>query len=394
MSVHAPGVAPFHPAHPLAVCDITEYYGETSGGVRTYLGEKSRYIEARPGSRQIVIVPGPADTFVPVGSVRRYEVGAPLIPGQAPYRAMLAPGRVRRILESERPDLIELGSSHAVPWLVRGTARRLDIPVVWFLHGHLARIIAPRLEKDRPHRWLAARAAIRYVRAIAAGVERTLVASDFVRNDLERFGVERIVRVPLGVDTGTFHPSRRDRAEATRRRLGLTGPFAMYAGRLTAEKELDTAVDGWRRLRRDDVTLLLVGAGPQEARLRARAGRTVRVVPFIHDRDLLADLHAAAELYLAPGPVETFGLAAHEAMASGTPVLSVDAGAVAEQVRRSGTGALYEPGDAASLAAAADRLLDGDLAPMRAAARRFVEAHHRWDAAFERIFAAYAEVLG
>ncbi|HEU5049880.1 MAG TPA: hypothetical protein VFU00_06110, partial [Gemmatimonadales bacterium] len=64
------------------------------------------------------------------------------------------------------------------------------------------------------------------------------------------------------------------------------------------------------------------------------------------------------------------------------------------QVRRSGTGALYEPGDAASLAAAADRLLDGDLAPMRAAARRFVEAHHRWDAAFERIFAAYAEVLG
>jgi alpha-1,6-mannosyltransferase len=296
LTLRAGGVASLDPFRPLAVCDITEYYGETSGGVRTYLREKARFIDARAGCRQVLIVPGAADTATAEGSVRRYEVAAPLIPGQAPYRAMVAPRRVRRILESERPDLIELGSSHAVPWLVRAPARRLDIPVVWFLHGHLPRIIAPHLEHDRPHRWLAARAAIRYIRAIAAGVERILVASDFVRDDLERFGLERVVRVPLGVDTGTFHPSRRGRAEATRSRLGLTGPFAMYAGRLTAEKELDTAVEGWRRLRRDDVTLLLVGAGPHEPRLRARAGPTVRVMPYNHDRELLADLHAAAEL--------------------------------------------------------------------------------------------------
>jgi len=116
-------------------------------------------------------------------------------------------------------------------------------------------------------------------------------------------------------------------------------------------------------------------------------------VPFIHDRELLADLYAAADLYLAPGPAETFGLSAHEAMASGTPVLSVDVGAVAEQVRRSGAGVLYRLGDAASLAAGAGALLES-AEGLRPGARRFIEAHHRWDAAFERIFDVYRDVLG
>ena len=379
---------------PLAVCDITEYHGETSGGVRSYLREKSRYITATPGLRQIVIVPGASDAVTGDDRVRRYEIGAPMIPGQAPYRAMIAPGRVRRILERERPDIIEIGSSHFVPWLVRRPAARLGIPAVWFFHSHLPRIIAPRQERDRPHRWWAARQALRYVRRVAAGVERTLVASDFARDDLLRAGVERVVRVPLGVDTATFNPQRRQHADRTRHRFGLgAAPFALYAGRFTAEKELVTAVEGWGRVRQDGAQLLLVGAGPQEARLRARAGAGVRFIGFVQDREAMADLYAAADLYLAPGPAETFGLAAHEAMASGTPVLSVDVGAVAEQVERSGIGAAYPLGDPAALAATADMLLDGPALAMREPARAWIEAHHRWDAAFLKIVDVYRDVL-
>lgn len=378
----------------LTVLDITEYYGETSGGVRTYLREKSAFVACHDSLRQVVVVPGARDQVSESGPVRQYEIGVPFIPGQKPYRAMLAPGRVRAILERERPDIVEIGSSHFVPWLVRAPARRLRIPSVWFYHGHIPRVIAPRLDADGVHRRWAARAAAQYVRAISRTVARTLVASDAVRTDLERFGAERVVRVPLGVDVDTYDPVRRARAEETRRRFDLgEGPLAVYAGRFTAEKELTTAIAGWKLLSRAGATLLLVGAGPQEGRLRALADRSIRVVPFVHDRDLLADLYAAADLYLAPGPAETFGLAAHEAMASGTPVLSVDVGAVAEQVRRSGVGALYRHGDPASLAESAGRLIGGGDA-QRGAARRFIEAHHRWETAFESIFEVYREVIG
>jgi alpha-1,6-mannosyltransferase len=376
------------------VLDITEYYGETSGGVRTYLREKSAFISRHDALRQVVVVPGERDRVRETGPVRQYEIGVPFIPGQKPYRAMLTPGRVREILERERPDIVEIGSSHFVPWLVRAPARRLRIPTVWFFHGHIPRVIAPRLDADVAHRRWAARAAARYVRAISRTAARTLVASDAVRADLETFGVQRVVRVPLGVDVDTFDPARRAHAVETRRRFELgEGPLAVYAGRFTAEKELATAIAGWKQLRRAGATLLLVGAGPQEGRLRALTDGSVRIVPFVHDRELLADLYAAADLYLAPGPAETFGLAAHEAMASGTPVLSVDVGAVAEQVRRSGVGALYSLGDPASLAASAARLIDGGEAP-RGAARRFIEAHHRWETAFETIFEVYREVIG
>ena len=379
----------------LTVLDISEYYGETSGGVRTYLTEKSRYVAARAPLAQVLVVPGADDAMRQAGGVRHYTVRGPIIPGQAPYRVMYSAGKVARIVAAERPDLIELGSAYLAPWIARRAARRSGIPLVWFYHGNLPRILAPALgAAPAPGRWLAA-AAARYVAAIGRRVERTLVATDFVRADLQRFGVERVTRVPLGVDAETFHPSRRERAGATRRHFGLDdGPLALYTGRFTTEKRLEVAIAGWRRLRHRDATLLLIGTGPLEGRLRRlAAGSRVRLLPFEHDRERLADLYAAADLYLAPGPAETFGLSAHEAMASGTPVLSVDSGGVAEQVQRSGAGAVYPLGDAAGLAEGADALLDGDLSALGARARAFVEAHHRWDTVFDRIFGIYREII-
>src|SRR5690606_16249535 len=120
---------------------------------------------------------------------------------------------------------------------------------------------------------------------------------------------------------------------------------------------LDAVVRAWRDVRTRDAVLVLAGAGPQDDALRAAAGARVRVVPFEADRERLADLYAAADLYLAPGPAETFGLSAHEAMAAGTPVLTVDAGAVADAVRRAGCGGTWPLGDGAAMATMVDQLL-------------------------------------
>ena len=132
----------------LSVLDISEYYGPTSGGVRTYLHEKGRYVAARPGLRQALVVPGAEDLLFESDGVRCYHLRGPHIPFQKPYRFMLGRTSVARIMDAERPDIIEAGSSYFAPWLVRSAAAQLGIPVVWFYHGHLPRIVAPLLDRD------------------------------------------------------------------------------------------------------------------------------------------------------------------------------------------------------------------------------------------------------
>ncbi len=183
----------------------------------------------------------------------------------------------------------------------------------------------------------------------------------------------------------------------TRRRFGLPeGPIVVYLGRFAEEKRVETVLEAWREVeRRTDACLVLVGAGPREPRLRAMAeGRRVRWVPYQRDRDQVADLLAASDLYLAPGPVETFGLSALEAMAAGLPVLSVDAGGVSDRVHDSGAGAVYRPGDAGACAAAAIALLRGDLRSLGRLARTYAERYHSWDVAFDGIFEVYRSVVG
>jgi alpha-1,6-mannosyltransferase len=86
-----------------------------------------------------------------------------------------------------------------------------------------------------------------------------------------------------------------------------------------------------------DAVLVVAGGGPLRARLeRQAAGLPVHFVDFVADRRALATLLATADIALAPGPAETFGLAALEALACGTPVVVDRASALPEVVGEAG----------------------------------------------------------
>jgi alpha-1,6-mannosyltransferase len=227
-------------------------------------------------------------------------------------------------------------------------------------------------------------------------VQATIAPCSAVARELESAGVENVVHVPLGADLDRFNPARRVRAAATRGRFGLPdGPLALYVGRLAAEKDIDVVLSAWLDVeRRTGARLVLVGAGPAARSLRrSRGGARALWLPYVRDRDLLADLYAAADLFVAPGSAETFGLAALEALSSGVPVLSADQGGVAETVGRSGAGRLYASGDRAHLTETAVALLGEDLPALGRIGRRYAEEHHGWDAVFDRLFQAYRRVL-
>ena len=345
----------------------------------------------------MVVVPGPRSEVSDRPGGRIYRLAGPRIPTQPPYRFLHSAAALRDIVLRERPDLIEIGSPFLVPWITRRATRGLGLPLVWFYHGNVPRLVSQQPGRDGFARDVAHRAAWSYVRAVSRRMSATLVASDFVAADLEREGITNAVRAPLGVDLARFTPARRVHRDAVRARFGLPdGPLALYCGRFAREKHLDVLIRAWPGVeRRTGATLALVGDGPSAAWFRALPGaERVRWLPFEQDRDRLADLLAASDLYIAPGPAETFGLAALEALASGTPVLTVDSGGVPEMVRRSGAGAAYQVGDPASLADEAIALLARDLPELGLRGRRYAEREHEWSAVFDRIFGVYRSLLG
>ncbi len=380
----------------LGVLDITKYFGTTSGGIKTYLLEKARYVGPRPSLRQVMVLPGAEDDITTGDGSRTYRLRGPRIPAHEPYRFLLATRSLRRILEHESPDLIEVGSPFLVPWLTKLANRRLQAPMVWYYHSHLPRLAMPDPAAGSLAQRATSRMLSRYVRLLGDHFPVVFCASRFSASALAAQGVNRVVRVPLGVDVRHFTPDRRGHLRTTRQHTGLwSGPVALFAGRLAPEKRLDLILEAWPEVeRRTGCRLALLGGGPAAESLRRHShANRVTWLPWEGDRERFADLLAAVDVYVAPGPAETFGLSALEAMASGTPVLSVDSGAVAELVDRGDAGALYADGSVESVVESATRLIEGDLPAAGARARNLAEREHAWDHVLGRLFARYTDLV-
>jgi glycosyltransferase involved in cell wall biosynthesis len=144
--------------------------------------------------------------------------------------------------------------------------------------------------------------------------------------------------------------------------------FLLVAARLLAYRRIDLAVAASTALGRE---LVVVGDGPERARLGTLAGPTVRFLGHV-DRPTLVDLFARCHAYLVPG-VEDFGIAPVEAMAAGKPVVAFRAGGAGETVVDGRTGIFFERQEPAALAAAIERLDGLAFSPevIRARAQEF-----------------------
>jgi len=140
------------------------------------------------------------------------------------------------------------------------------------------------------------------------------------------------VRISLGVDLKTFSPDLR--SEELRTEL-LKGSHVLlvHCGRLSHEKEPQRSIDAVEILLKKGISvrLIYIGTGPMWHKLRKRAqGLPVDFLGYIADRNRVASILASADISMAPGPLETFCLAALESLASGTPVVASRSSAVGE----------------------------------------------------------------
>ena len=131
--------------------------------------------------------------------------------------------------------------------------------------------------------------------------------------------------------------------------------------------------------------LIIVGDGPERARLTSLAGPNVELRGRVDDDELLG-LYAACRAVVHPA-LDDFGIVPVEALAAGRPVVAFAAGGSLDSVRDSETGVLFAEPTPEALAAALVRLerLELDPGRLRAAAQRFDHA------TFERRFGAFVD---
>jgi glycosyltransferase involved in cell wall biosynthesis len=204
--------------------------------------------------------------------------------------------------------------------------------------------------------------------------------------------------VSNGVDLDEFSPGQAD--ESLRRRYALPAgrPLILAVGRLSPEKHLHVLIEELARQDATDAVLALAGSGPDQERLRslaARLGVAERVffTGFIPGADL-PGLYRLADVFAIASEAELQSLVTMEAMASGLPVVAVNAGALGELVHPGENGFLTRPGLVGDVAASLDLLCRDPVlrARMSKAGLRIIADHdrHRLLALWEAIYRALA----
>ena len=169
-----------------------------------------------------------------------------------------------------------------------------------------------------------------------------------------------------------------------RRRFGFDGPTLVFAGRLTAQKDLGLAIEAARRA---GVALAIAGDGPDRQALEA-LGHARFLGPL--ERKGVLELFRAGDASILSSLWENFPHTVVEALAVGTPVIATRTGGVAEVVRDGENGLLVEPGNLAQLTAAVERFFADEAlaAKLRAAAVDSVE-----DYSAQRIYGRLEQIL-
>ncbi|MFB6092783.1 MAG: glycosyltransferase [Haloquadratum sp.] len=356
---------------PPAVAAFTDTYLPTVNGVSYTIRTWRDRWQDRGGTMRVVY-PGsdaydPEPEEYPVGSVpfplyEGFRLGAPRIPD---------PVGDADLVHAHTPFAIGLGGARL--------ARREDLPLVASYHTPTAEYADYLTSRARLERGIE-RLAERYERWFFSRADAVVCPSEATREHVvSDVGVDtRAVVISNGVDVEFFAPTD---DEAFRERHGLpAGPLVGYTGRHGYEKNLSELLRAAADL---DVTVVLGGDGPARDDLEALAADLdvdARFLGFLPREDLPA-FYAALDAFVFPSPVETQGLVALEANACGTPVVGVDAGALADTVEDGVTGYHYPPGDVDACRDAVRRVLDEReaLAESCLARREDVSVEHTVD---------------
>lgn len=269
------------------------------------------------------------------------------------YRISLNPGReIKKLIEEFDPDIIHIQMLLGIGQAAMKYGNKFGIPIVSTNHAmpenlmDNLKLLAP---VSRPINYM--------IKAYGA---RFHSKADFVtlptQSAIDMFNATDRITVPMeavsnGIDLERFSPGKAPADLYERFSLPTDKPIITYVGRLDAEKHMPVLLRAFVRVQSilPETHLLIVGDGTERHSLRTLAKQLGidQVATFtgrVSDEDLM-NLHKVGSVFCMPSPAELQSIATLEAMASGQPVVAVDAGALGELCQNERNGYLCEQDD-------------------------------------------------
>jgi len=289
----------------------------------------------------------------------------------SPYTLSLAV-KMLEVFETELLDILHV--HYAIPhsvsaMLARQMAAPRRLPFITTLHGTDITLVG-----NNPNFLPITRFSIEQ----SDGV--TSISEYLYRQTVKEFGIKRPIEVIpnfVNCDLYTRKPDAKLRAE-----WAPNGePILMHLSNFRPVKRILDAIEIFALVREKmPAKLVMIGDGPdrEPAEALARARGVEKDVLFLGKQNGVKEKLGQADLFLLPSQLESFGLAALEAMACEVPVIATNTGGVPEVVEQGVDGYLVEPGDvklagkyAIELLSRADRGREMGVRARASAKRRF-----------------------
>lgn len=219
--------------------------------------------------------------------------------------SLAAPKTVGRLIGAAMPDAIHISTEGPLGYAARSHCLKHGLEFTTAFHTKFPEYVRARI--GLPVSWTYA--ALKRFHAPSSAV---MCATASLADDLAHHGIHHTKRWSRGVDVDHYRPDRRGAGlPATLR--DMPRPLLLYVGRVAVEKNLEAFLS-----QKTIGTKLVVGDGPSREHLQQKYPDT----HFLGAKfgDDLADLYAAADVFVFPSLTDTFGLVVLEALASGTPV--------------------------------------------------------------------------
>ena len=312
----------------MRIVHVANFYGPSSGGIKTTLHELGRgYLKY--GHEFIYIVPGPRYIKEQTPFGLKITLPSFTLPASGGYQIIRSNKQLLNLLEFLNPDRIEVSDRFTLLKVGRW-AKQHKVASLVFSHETLNGLVkkyaplVPLALRNKFVNW--------HNRKLAASFDTVIATTEFAAAEFVRIKTTNLRKVALGVDLQGFNPENRD--HKLRKELLKGAEYLLvHCGRMSPEKEPARSVQAVSELVKAgvNVRLIIVGGGPLWNKIRKQSlGLPIEMLGYVASREKVAGYLAAADIAIAPGPLETFCLSALESLASGTPVVASKSSAVGE----------------------------------------------------------------
>jgi len=286
-----------------------------------------------------------------------HEVSIPKYPlfDYAPYETALA-GKIVEIVRSNKLDLLHV--HYAIPHASAALlAKQIlaednkDIPVLTTLHGTDITLVGREASYEPVVNW-----------SINNSDAVTAVSKSLVEDTLEHFQVKReVLMIPNFIDFDRFN--KKPKEHFKKAIAPNNEKILVHTSNFRKVKRVDDVIRLFHIVQHEIPSkLLLIGDGPERSNIE-KTCRELKVcdkVTFLGKQEAIEEILSVCDLFILPSERESFGLSALEAMACEVPVISTNAGGLAEVNIHGKTGYTSEIGNYEEMAQFALDLLQNE----------------------------------